>query len=130
MEEQDRYLLKINNDWFIADGLGYEPTQLDGDEAGRSDDFSMTRDVGGLNNKMYAKFNDLDKWHGRELSRLIKLIDLKECDLYWFNVKEYEWTTKHMYLTISKIDYKFIDNEPYLDNPVEVHFIQMDVDTL
>jgi len=124
----EKHKIRINGIWFEVDGFGYEPTQLDGEEAGRSDDFSMTRDVGGLNNKLYAIFNDLDKWYGEELSKLIKLIDLTECELYWFSAKEYEWVTKRMYLTISKIDYTFINNEPYLTNPVEIHFIQMDVD--
>lgn len=126
----EKYKIKINNVEFIVDKFGYEPTQFDGDEAGRSDDFTMTRDVGGLNNKLYAIFNDIDKWHGQELSKLIKLIDLTECELYFFSAKEYAWVTKRMYLTISKIEYTILDDDIYLTEPVEIHFIQMDVDAI
>lgn len=122
--------IKINGNIFCVDKFGYEGTQLDGDEAGRSDDFTMIRDVGGLNNKLYGIFNALDRWYGTELSRLLKLLDLTECELYYFDAKEYKWVTKRMYLTISKIDYIVINDDIYLESPVEIHFIQMDVDEI
>lgn len=128
--ESEKYIIKIDNDVFIADDFGYEFTQFDGDGAGRSDDMTMTRDVKGLNNKLYAKFNNKDRWYGLELSRLLKLIDKKECSLYYFDPKEYEWCTKSMYLTMSKVSTRLINNEIYIKDDIEVHFIQMDVDAI
>lgn len=129
-EELEKYKIKIDNEAFIVDDFGYEFTQFDGDGAGRSDDMTMTRDVKGLNNKLYAIFNDKDKWHGTELSRLLKLIDKTECSLYYFDPKEYEWTTKSMYLTVSKVGTCLIDGDIYIKDNVEIHFIQMDVDAI
>ena len=126
----EKYKLKIDNDIFIADDFGYEFTQFDGEGAGRSDDATMTRDVKGLNNKLYAIFNNKDRWCGRELSRLLKLIDKKECTLYYFDPKEYEWLTKPMYLTISRVNTCLIDNEVYIKDNIEIHFMQMDVDAI
>lgn len=129
-EESNKYIIKIDNDTFHVDDFGYEFTQFDGDGAGRSDDMTMTRDVKGLNNKLYAIFNDKEIWHGRELSRLLKLINKTECELYYFDPKEYEWTTKSMYLTVSKVNTCLIDNEIYIKDNIEIHFIQMDVDNI
>ena len=126
--EMKKYIIVVDDEEFEVDEFGYEPTQLDSDASGRMDDFSMQRDVGGLTNKLYAKFNALDKWYGRNLSKLIKLIDLTECTLRFFSAKEYSWVEKRMYITISKISYTIIDDETYLSSPVELHFIQMDVD--
>ena len=130
MNESNKYVIKIDNDTFLVDDFGYEFTQFDGDGAGRSDDMTMTRDVKGLNNKLYAIFNDKEIWHGRELSRLLKLINKKQCELYYFDPKEYEWMTKSMYLTVSKVSTRLIDNEIYIKDNIEIHFIQMDVDNI
>lgn len=123
-----KYIIVVNDVEYEVDGFGYEPTQLDSESSGRMDDFSMQRDVGGLTNKLYAKFTALDKWYGKNLSKLIKLIDLTECKLKFFSAKEYAWVVKRMYITVSKIEYTIINDETYLTAPVDVHFIQMDVD--
>lgn len=126
----DKYEIEIDGVKIAVDDFGYEYTQLDGDESGRSDDFSMTRDVGGLNNKLYAIFNDMDRWYGQALSDLLKLIEKKECRLKYFDPKEYCFLEKHMYLTISKVSTRLIDNEIYIKDNIEIHFIQMDVDQI
>ena len=133
MEEEtelEKYKIKIDDDVFIVDDFGYEFTQFDGDGAGRSDDMTMTRDVKGLNNKLYAIFNNKDRWYGEELSRLLKLINKTECTLYYFDPKEYEWCEKSMYLTVSKVSTRLIDGEIYIKDNIEVHFMQMDVDNI
>ena len=126
----NKYNVYIDNELFVADGLGYEYSQLDGEGAGRGDDFTMIRDVGGLNNKIYLLFNDKNRWYGEELSRLLKLSEVKECDFRYFDAKEYDWITKNCYLTVSKAEVTLIDGETYPKDNIEVHLIQMDVDNI
>ncbi len=126
----NKYLLKIDGEEFIADDFGYEYSQFDGEGSGRGDDMTMVRDVKGLNNKLYAEFNDKDRWYGQNLSRLLKLIEKKECTLTYFDAKEYDFVTKHMYLTVSKCSAGLLDGDLVMKDPIEVHFIQLDVDDI
>ena len=52
----NKYEIQVDGEKFIVDGISYEFAQLDGDEAGRSDDGLMYRDVVGLTNKVYCDF--------------------------------------------------------------------------
>ena len=126
----EKYILTIDNQTFIADELGYEYTQFDGEGSGRGDDATMVRDVKGLNNKLYAVFNDKDRWYGQNLSNLLKLIEKKECTVTYFDGKENDFVTKHMYITVSKCTAGLIDGNLIMKDPIEVHFIQLDVDNI
>lgn len=126
----NKYEIQVDNETFIVDDISYEYSQLDGQEAGRSDDGNMTRDVIGLTNKVYCKFNDKDRWYGRELSRLLKLTEITECSLNYFDAKEYARVTKKMYVVADKYESSLINNETYLKNEIEVRFTQMDVDAI
>ena len=130
MNELNKNQISVDGDIFDVDNISYEYSQLDGDNAGRSDDGSMTRDVIGLTNKVYCGFNDKSKWYGSELSRLLKLTKKKECQLNYFDAKEYKRLTKKMYIVSDKCESKLIDDETYLKNDIEMRFIQMDVDSI
>lgn len=90
----------------------------------------MTRDVVGLTNKVYCTFNKLDEWYGQNLSNLLKLTEKKECQFNYFDAKEYSRVTKHMYVVADKCECRLINGETYLKSPIEIRFIQMDVDTI
>ena len=130
MNNLERNQITVDGVTFNVDGISYEYAQLDGSTAGRSDDGSMTRDVIGLTNKVYCLFNDKSKWYGQTLSNLLKLIEKKECQFNYFDVKEYERITKRMYVVSDKVESTLIDGETYLKNDVEIRFIQMDVDNI
>ncbi len=130
MNNLERNQITVDGVTFEVDGISYEYAQLDGDNAGRSDNGGMTRDVIGLTNKVYCSFNDKSKWYGQNLSNLLKLIKKKQCSLNYFDSKEYQRLTKKMYLVMDKVETTLIDGETYLKNNVEIRFIQMDVDNI
>lgn len=126
----NKYEIQVDGTTFIVDSLGFEYTQLDGDGAGRSDDGSVTRDVIGLTNKLVAKITDKDRYYGSTLSNLLKLIKKKECTLTYFDAMEYQTVNKSMYITVTPVEVRLINNDYYLANEIEIHFIQMDVDNI
>lgn len=130
MNELRRNEITVDGIIFETDGISFEYSQLDGDNAGRSDDGGMTRDVLGMTNKVYCLFNSRDKWYGQQLSALLKLTEKTECTLNYFDPKEYSRITKDMYVVSDKCECTLIDDETYLKNDVEIRFIQMDVDDL
>lgn len=130
MNSLERNQITVDGVTFDVDGISYEYAQLDGENAGRSDNGKMTRDVIGLTNKVYCSFNDKSKWYGQNLSNLLQLIKKKQCSLNYFDSKEYKRLTKTMYLVMDKVETTLIDGETYLKNDVEVRFIQMDVDNI
>jgi hypothetical protein len=126
----NKNVVVIDNVQFIVDGMSYEYAQQDGDSAGRSDDGTMTRDVIGLTNKVYCLFNSKDRWYGSELSKLLKLLKKKECTFGYFDPKENSRLTKQMYVVSDKCECTLVENEIYLKSPLEIRFIQMDVDII
>lgn len=77
MNDLAKNQITVDGVTFIVDGISFEYSQIDGSNAGRSDDFSMIRDVGGLINKVYCLFNDKSKWYGQALSTLLKITEKK-----------------------------------------------------
>lgn len=119
----EKYQIKVNNKLFNCDHLGFEYSQLDSESTGRSEDGTMFRDVIGLTNKIYAKF---DYKQGDELSSLLNLIELTSATVTYNDPKSGE-VTKNMYITCDKIEVLLLNGE-YVAEPFEIRFIQMDVD--
>ena len=116
---------KVDNVLFSADAISYEYAQLDGENAGRSDDGTMYRDVIGLTNKVSYDFNDfMDE---DELSNILKLLEKTNCSLYYYDLKEKGWITKNMYVVGDTVQAKAIGDK-FTSEPFQIRFIQMDVD--
>ena len=116
---------KVDNVLFSADAISYEYAQLDGENAGRSDDGTMYRDVIGLTNKVSYDFNDfMDE---DELSNILKLLEKTNCSLYYYDLKEKGWITKNMYVAGDTVQAKAI-GDTFTSEPFQIRFIQMDVD--
>ena len=116
---------KVDDVLFSADAISYEYAQLDGDDAGRSDDGTMYRDVIGLTNKVSYDFNDFRSED--EFSDILKLLEKTSCSLYYYDLKEKNWITKNMYVTGDAVQAKAIGDE-FTSEPFQIRFIQMDVD--
>ncbi len=116
---------KVDNVTFTADGISYEYSQLDGENAGRSDDGTMYRDVIGLTNKVSYDFNDFRSED--EISNILKLLEKTSCSLYYYDLKEKDWITKNMYVVGDAVQAKVIGDE-FTSEPFQIRFIQMDVD--
>lgn len=125
----NKYEIKIDDTTFIVDKISYEYSQLDGDEAGRSDDGTMYRDVIGLTNKVYCNFNDKNKLKGATLSTLLKMVEKKSCSFNFFDVKENKRITKSAYIVSDKIDVNLVNDE-FVAEPFQIRFIQMNVDNI
>ena len=116
---------KVDNVTFTADGISYEYSQLDGENAGRSDDGTMYRDVIGLTNKVSYDFNDFRSED--EISNILNLLEKTRCSLYYYDLKEKDWITKNMYVVGDAVQAKVIGDE-FTSEPFQIRFIQMDVD--
>ena len=81
----NKYEIQVDGTTYVVDGISYEYSQLDGENAGRSDDGTMVRDVIGLTNKVSCDFNDKNKWRGATLSNLLQLVKKKTCSLNYFD---------------------------------------------
>lgn len=118
---------KVDNVIFVADDISYEYQQQDGEQAGRSDDGTMYRDVIGLLNKVCYDFKD---FRGEdEISKILKLLEKTSCSLYYYDLKEKDWLTKNMYIVGDAIKVKVI-NDDYTCEPFQIRFIQMDTDDI
>ncbi len=126
----NKYEIQVDGETFIVDGISYEFAQLDGDEAGRSDDGLMYRDVVGLTNKVYCDFKDKDKYRGVTLSNLLKLVKKKSCSFNYFDPMEYRRVTKTMYVVADKVTVDLLNDEIVLKDDWQIRFIQMDVDEI
>ena len=112
---------------FVADAISYEYSQLDGENAGRSDDGTMYRDVIGLTNKVSYDFTD---YRGKEkISDILKLLEKTSCTLNYYDLKEMKRITKNMYVVGDSIIIKKIGEEITAE-PFQIRFIQMDVDDI
>ena len=118
----EKYQIKVNNTTINADHLGFEYSQLDSESSGRSEDGTMYRDVIGITNKVYAKF---DYKQGAELTTLLKLSDLTSANVTYIDPKDGQ-VTRNMYITCDKIEINLLNGE-YVAEPFEMRFIQMDV---
>lgn len=125
----NKYEIQVDGTTYVVDDISYEYTQLDGDNAGRSDDGTMYRDVIGLTNKVSCDFNDKDKWKGTTLSNLLKLVKKTSCSFNYFDVKENQRITKQMYIVSDAIKINLINDE-FIAQPFQIRFIQMDVDNI
>lgn len=125
----NKYKIIVDNETYIVDDISYEYSQQDGENAGRSDDGTMYRDVVGLINKVSCDFKDMDKWKGTTLSNLLKLVDKTSCSFTFFDPKHYEVITRKMYIVSDKIQI-YIINDEIIAKPFQIRFVQMDVDNL
>lgn len=116
---------KVDDVLFSADAISYEYAQLDGEDAGRSDDGTMYRDVIGLTNKVSYDFNDFKSED--EISDILKLLEKTSCSLYYYDLKEKDWITKNMYVVGDAVQAKAI-GDTFTSEPFQIRFIQMDVD--
>ena len=118
---------KVDNELFVADDISYEYAQLDGENAGRSDDGVMYRDVIGLTNKVFFDFKDYRS--KEEISKILKLLKKTSCTLYYYDLAELEWITKNMYVVGDAVKVKIIDGTITCE-PFQIRFIQMDTDNI
>ena len=125
----NKYEIQVDGVTYIVDDISYEYAQLDGENAGRSEDGTMYRDVIGLTNKVSCDFFDKNKWKGATLSNLLKLVEKKSCSFNYFDAKENARVTKRMYIVSDAIKINLINDE-IVAQPFQIRFIQMNVDNI
>ena len=120
-----------NNKLIVVDKLSYEYAQQDGDGAGRSEDGTMFRDLLGLTNKLYCKFDDPELRTGENLDNLLYLISLSNMNVNYYDRRAKARVTKNMYFVVDKIELNPCEiNDDYIAEPFEARFIQMNLDQL
>ena len=118
---------KVDGVLFIADDIGWEYQQQDGEGSGRSDDGTTYRDVVGLVNKVYYDFKDFR--NEEAISNILKLLKKTSCTLEYYDLMERAFVTKNMYVVGDKVQAKMIGEELSTE-PFQIRFIQMDVDNI
>ena len=122
----NKYEITVDGITYIVDDISYEYAQLDGENAGRSENGTMYRDVIGLTNKVSCDFKDKNKWKGATLSNLLKLVEKTSCSFNYFDIKENARVTKKMYIVSDPIKINLINDE-IVAQQFQIRFIQMDV---
>lgn len=125
----NKYEIEVDDVTFIVDDISFLYSQQDGENAGRTDDGTMWRDVVGMINKVACDFKDMDKWKGDSLSCLLKLLKKTSCTFSYFDPMENKKVTKPMYITADEVKVYVLNNE-YVAQPFQIRFTQMDVDDL
>lgn len=125
----EKYIVEIDGTKYKVDGLKFHYSQLDGENAGRGDDASMTRDVKGLLNKVTCIFKDSESLIGESLSKLLKLMEKTECMFSFFDAKDNAKITKHMYITTDEVEV-FLLNGEYVAKEFQLRFTPMEVEAI
>jgi hypothetical protein len=126
---EEKYIIEIDGVQYKIDGLKFNYSQLDGDDTGRGDDASMTRDVKGLLNKVTCLFKDSEMLIGENLSKLLKLLEKKECTFSFFDAKDNSRITKHMYIVADEVEV-FLLNGEFMAKEFQLRFTPMEVDSI
>lgn len=111
---------KIDDTIYTADGIGWEYSMQEGDNAGRSDDGTMYHDVIGMIKKVYYDFKDYR--NEEKTSSLINLLEETDCQVTYYDLKEKDFVTKSMYVAGDKIAALLINDEFHTE-PFQIRFI-------
>lgn len=125
----EKYIVEIDETKYKVDGLKFHYSQLDGENAGRGDDASMTRDVKGLLNKVTCLFKDSEMLIGENLSKLLKLLEKKECTFSFFDAKDNSRITKHMYIVADEVEVVLLNGE-FMAKEFQLRFTPIEVDSI
>ncbi len=122
----------VNSNILITvDKLSYEYSQQDSEASGNSEDGTMYRDVIGLKNKIYCKFEDPELRTGTNLDNLLELISLSSMNVNYYDRRKKARVTKSMYFVVDKIELNPCEiNNDYIAEPFEARFIQMTIDSV
>jgi len=126
----EKHEIVVNgNRLIIVDKLSFEYSQQDSEASGNSEDGTMYRDVIGLKNKIYCKFEDPEKRSGTNLDNLLYLIGLSSMNVNYYDRRTKARVTKSMYFVVDKIELNPCEiNDDYIAEPFEARFIQMTID--
>lgn len=128
----EKHEIVVNgNRLIIVDKLSFEYSQQDSEASGNSEDGTMYRDVIGLKNKIYCKFDDPEKRSGTNLDNLLYLIGLSSMNVNYYDRRAKARVTKNMYFVVDKIELNPCEiNDDYIAEPFEARFIQMTIDSV
>lgn len=128
----EKHEIIVNGDKLIVvDKLSYEYSQQDSEASGNSEDGTMYRDVIGLKNKIYCKFEDPELRTGKNLDNLLYLIGLSSMNVNYYDRRAKARVTKSMYFVVDKIELNPCEiNGDYIADPFEARFIQMTIDSV
>lgn len=125
-----KHEIVVNGNVLIqVDKLSFEYSQQDSEASGNSEDGTMYRDVIGLKNKIYCRFEDPELRTGANLDNLLYLISLSSMNVNYWDRRSKTRVTKSMYFVTDKIELNPCEiNDDYIAEPFEARFIQMTID--
>lgn len=126
--QQDEIIID-GNKLIKIDLIGYEYSQQDSEASGNSEDGTMYRDVIGLKNKIYLKFDDPELRSGSNLDTILSLLDLSSMQVNYYDKKKKQRITLLMYFVCDKLQSQPCRiNGDFIVEPFEARFIQMTID--
>lgn len=112
------------------DLISYEYAQQDSEASGNSEDGTMYRDVIGLKNKIYLKFDDPELRSGTNLDNILDLLNESSMTVNYYDKKKKTRVSKLMYFVCDKIKSQptTVDDDAFIAEPFEGRFIEMTID--
>ena len=118
-----KYEVVINNDiTLVADGIGWEYPQTDGEGSGATDENVMFREVLPERDKITLRF-EKGKTEA-EIRTVLGVRALDECEVNFYDLRAGERLTKTMYPVADAINAHMLVNGEFICEPFELRFIQ------
>lgn len=118
-----KYEVVINsNITLIADGIGWEYPQTDGEGSGATDENVMIREVLPERDKITLRFEK-----GKTEAEIRTILDVRaldECEVNFYDLRAGERLTKTMYPVADTINAHMLVNGEFVCEPFELRFIQ------
>lgn len=118
-----KYEVVINsNITLIADGIGWEYPQTDGEGSGATDENVMIREVLPERDKITLRF-EKGKTEA-EIRQILAVRAMDECEVDFYDLRAGERLTKTMYPVADAINAHMLVNGEFVCEPFELRFIQ------
>ena len=119
----EKYKVVINgNITLVADGIGWEYPQTDGEGSGATDENVMIREVLPERDKITLRFEK-----GKTEAEIRTILDVRaldECEVNFYDLRAGERLTKTMYPVADAINAHMLVNGEFVCEPFELRFIQ------
>lgn len=118
----NKYEIQVNGLTYNIDGIYWDYPQTDSEQTTRTDENVLYRDVLPEMVKIGVRFDHPTE---DEISRILKMRKLEECQVTYWCIREMQYVTKTMMPVSDEIHALALKDGSFICEPFEVRFIQM-----